>query len=48
MSLKQSGNHFEGHGKEDESGFEFLIQQGRLQGDQLTFTKKYTGKLKHT
>ena len=44
MSIKQQGKSFTGTGKEDESGFDFLIQQGQIQGDQLRFTKKYTGK----
>lgn len=44
MSLKQHGKTFDGAGKEDESGFEFLVQHGQLAGDQISFTKKYTGK----
>ncbi len=44
MTLKQHGNTFTGSGKEDESGFDFLIQHGQIAGDQISFTKKYTGK----
>lgn len=44
MSLKQHGKTFEGTGKEDESGFEFLVRHGQIAGDQISFTKKYTGK----
>ena len=44
MTLKQNGGSFTGKGKEDESGNDFVIEQGRISGDQLTFVKKYLGK----
>ncbi len=44
MTIKQNGSSFSGTGKEDESGNDFVIQQGHVSGDQITFVKKYQGK----
>ena len=45
MQLKQEGSGFEGTGKDDPSGTVFKIEQGQVRGDQVSFVKKYGGKL---
>ncbi len=41
MRLEQTGNQFSGDGTDDPSNRAFVIEQGQLNGDQVTFTKKY-------
>jgi hypothetical protein len=43
VKFKQHGASFDGTGKEDESGADFLIDKGKVRGDQITFEKKYAG-----
>lgn len=45
MTLKQDGNSFDGTGKDEQEGNVFKIEQGSIRGDQVSFVKKYEGKL---
>jgi hypothetical protein len=43
VHLDQQGQTFTGSGKDDQTGMQFTIEQGTLNGSQVQFYKKYSG-----
>ena len=43
VHLDQQGQSFTGHGKDDQSGMGFSVEQGQITGNQVQFYKKYPG-----